>query len=157
VEVDFGWINVDCDYDDTLMTSDSCHADKYGDDTALCSSDEQWAVECFDTKWSVESSLDVNTKNGKMICNLEMWKEDSLVSAKGMDLWVEFGAWNGTDAEMFMITAKDKASSKGFKSTAKDKTLVKNSGHSCFYCKIWNGGMEEELGKAWDGDCEYSP
>jgi len=148
----FGWINVDCDYDDTLMTSSSCHADKYGDDTALCSSEEQWAVQCFDTKWSVESWLDVNTKNGKMTCELEMWKEDSLVSAKQMDgLWAEFGAINGTETTPFMVEAKNKGNSKGFKSTAKDKTSVKNSGYSCFYCKVYNDDME--LGEAWYGEC----
>lgn len=153
-DYDFGWININCGYDDGLMTSDACEADRYGEDTALCSSSEQWAVQCYDTKWGVDASLTVNTKNGKMVCNMEMWKEDSLVSAKGMDFWVEFGARNGTaegDLVWFDVSSKDKASAKGFKSTAKDKSYVKNSGYSCFYCKAGTGDMD--LGMAWDGDC----
>jgi len=154
VDASFGWSNVNCNYDDTLMTSDSCSADRYGEEgVALCSSDEQVAVQCYDTDWRVDLELDVNTRKGKLQATVNIIKEDNEISVKDMDLWATFGAILNADDDTDSYVEFDleyKMNKKGI-IKAKSKDDVKDSDYDCFFVIVYYG--DQELGRAYDG-CE---
>jgi len=86
----FGWTKVSCEYDDTLMSSDHCHAmrydealEEYGTKEATCFHKfDIAAVKCFDNKWKMETSVKVFRK--KMACLTQFMKEDVRMNLQDM-------------------------------------------------------------------------
>eukprot|EP00116_Pleurobrachia_bachei_P000874 sb/3461136/ len=134
----FGWTKVQCQYDDTLMSSDTCHGEAYGEG-ALCLKKEQIAVRCFNEDWSVDVSVDAAKSGKKMFCKVDVVKEDSKMNVKDAGLDVKFYRWDSSGDNMSQYESEVKyTNKKGFKIS-----ISGGDKPDCYGCTVTMGERTE--------------
>jgi len=144
VDMEYGWTNIHCKYDDTLIMSDNCNADRYGiEGQAVCTPYERIAVRCFDTFWDVSTEFQFVERSRKMFCPVEIIKEGDKLKIKKMGLRVEWGGVTVTGDEKQITTLQENIdyTSRGFsvKKGFRAKYTGKTREYDCFCCKIFMG------------------